>query len=797
MPTLLTTTIPDEYIGEAAVVLFIGLHRFDIQLRFTVFGELLQYDCPALELPKAALKLSYNAKIYTIIIAEIDYLPFRLLQMAFGKQKKYAPSNPWKPVMEKLREMKKGKNLLTLNLKPEHPIVKEFIENGLLSEQRENILSIYYRIYAYTIGNEQYRIEHINGLGNKNNPIAFELILRAVADSNEKISNRAIQILGYWGDIRATQVLLEVLQSSHQEKCIEAAKSLGILNNPESVEPLLSLLHHPSPEVNGYAALALFNLGDDRAVQPMISLLSHPSSPIFSVAFNLIDYKSDMRFVEPMIAVLENNEFRERHHYLAGYLGRLGDSRAVPALIACINEPSLQLRLNAIYSLGIIGDSRSINPLVIALNDPEKQVALRAANALAKLGDDRVIEPLIAALNENREIDCSKAAESLGNLGDIRAVEPLIAALKHPFVSTRLKAIEALGSIKDVRAIPHFIRLIEERQDTSMVFSAKKSMINIGKPAIEPLLKALKHENGEVRRAYADILYSLGDICTVEQLLNVMNDSHFMVCYHLVNAVSKHGEHAILPLISVMMNPKHKAKAYAAAALGYLKDDRAVEPLIEVLKDKDKDVRQFAAQSLGIIADNKAFEPLLGLLKDDNFEVRRRTVSALGHLGDKRAIPYLLKALKSKDKILCRRAIQAFESIGDTNVADFLVPYLKDKNNLVFQQAALTLGRFKDARALKNLIIMVKYNYLFEEHAVPVLSEMGEVAVPTLIEELNSSYYQMRIHAAQILGKTGDKRAIPHLEKRLETETITSCRKAMLEALEKLTANKGKVQSRS
>ncbi len=112
MPTLLTTVIPSSYIGTEIVSLNIGKHPIDVQLRFTVFGELLEYDCPAIELPEAALKLTFTAEDLKLIQAEIEYLPYRLMLMAFVYRNTddLSTIGNWQPVMAKLIQLRQANN---------------------------------------------------------------------------------------------------------------------------------------------------------------------------------------------------------------------------------------------------------------------------------------------------------------------------------------------------------------------------------------------------------------------------------------------------------------------------------------------------------------------------------------------------------------------------------------------------------------------------------------------------------------------------------------------------------------
>ena len=99
------------------------------------------------------------------------------------------------------------------------------------------------------------------------------------------------------------------------------------------------------------------------------------------------------------------------------------------------------------------------------------------------------------------------------------------------------------------------------------------------------------------------------------------------------------GEPAVEPLIQALKDEDSFVREGAAEALGKIGDKRAVEPLINALKDEDRDVREAAAEALGEIGDKRAVEPLIHVL--DYARVRQdKVVTALEKIGwEPRSLP--------------------------------------------------------------------------------------------------------------------------------------------------------------
>ncbi len=139
--------------------------------------------------------------------------------------------------------------------------------------------------------------------------------------------------------------------------------------------------------------------------------------------------------------------------YLLAIVGRVGDQRALDALLARLDDPHLWVRPAAAEALGELGDGRALDALLARLDDPEQRVREAAARALGALGDGRALEGLLACLDDPAPKVREAAARALGTLGDGRALEGLLARLDDPDQDLREAAARALGTLGDGRAL--------------------------------------------------------------------------------------------------------------------------------------------------------------------------------------------------------------------------------------------------------------------------------------------------------------------------------------------------------
>ncbi len=142
--------------------------------------------------------------------------------------------------------------------------------------------------------------------------------------------------------------------------------------------------------------------------------------------------------------------------------------------------------------------------------------------------------------------------------------------------------------------------------------------------AVEALINALKYTSQEkplsaerLRVESAIALGKIADAKAIEPLIDVIKGGEIRVQEAAVNALSKIGEPAVEPLISIIKSKDTNmtAKINSAIILGNIGDRRAVEPLINKLlidsyDNKSWMFRAEAIKALGKIKDPRAVEPL-------------------------------------------------------------------------------------------------------------------------------------------------------------------------------------------
>ena len=152
-----------------------------------------------------------------------------------------------------------------------------------------------------------------------------------------------------------------------------------------------------------------------------------------------------------------------------------------------------------------------VNNLIQKLQSKHAHTRAMAVKELGKIKDTRVVVPLINALKDTDSYVRGQAAWELGEIRDAQAVPQLISVLGNDdFVYVRFEAARALGKIKDVRSVQPLINALKD-EARDIREEAAEALIEIGNPATDQMLQALKEKNV---RAVANGYYFF--ICTGE-----------------------------------------------------------------------------------------------------------------------------------------------------------------------------------------------------------------------------------------------------------------------------------------
>src|SRR6476469_6600435 len=180
----------------------------------------------------------------------------------------------------------------------------------------------------------------------------------------------------------------------------------------------------------------------------------------------------------------------------------------------------------------------------------------------------------------------------------------------------------------------------------------------------------------------------------------------------------------------------------------------SVTEQIAALNDEDWAIREEAATALGGFRDPRAVGPLVCLLRDADRAVRQAAIGAP-------SVPVLGLCLSDPQPEVQEAASSVLALIADERVLIPLIDALGNQDWIVRMHAAKALGRIKDARAIKPLIPLLQDKVkAVREEATIALAEIGNAALPSLLEALKHPEWLVRLHAVEALGKSRSADAV-------------------------------------
>jgi HEAT repeat protein len=458
------------------------------------------------------------------------------------------------------------------------------------------------------------------------------------------------------------------------------------------------------------AALIIGCVSDPRDPQTWIKQLNDPIQQKDAVR-ELVKI-NDPVAVEPLIALYKKSHDPEHLKAIAHFK----DKRALPVFIDSLDysDESFDNAATAANALGDIPDPSSVDPLIKALQKP-------------------------LAIKTRANIVKQEAMRSLGKIGDKRAVPALAKVLETPadeqdFFLNKEAAV-ALGQFGDARAVPALIRgLFMVGRGADIYQFCRVSLLQIGKPSIQPLIDAHEHKNDALEADAKKYVFRPGVI--EYKTANVLGDLHAKEAVPMLvgdlKKPAKGESHAgdlyalgmigdpstTKELTAVLMDAKrdYKERISAAEALNLAGDPAALPALFttaksgDVIKDKEKypDVREAAALSysrLGGAAEAAAFAPLAAGEKvaKDIFDECAQRLAVAKQCG--KDVTCYGKTLDDKTIVRQEKAAFMLARLGKPAL-DPLTAHLKTNEPVVRFAILYGIGRIADkssANAIKAL----------------------------------------------------------------------------------------------
>ncbi len=311
----------------------------------------------------------------------------------------------------------------------------------------------------------------------------------------------------------------------------------------------------------------------------------------------------------------------------------------------------------------------------------------------------------------------------------------------------------------------------------------------------------------------------LFDVAIASHCLNLalecLRFGDFQARWDLSKIFSSFGKAAIAPLLDLLQDPNiaWEGKWFAIRILGELRDPAVPVALVNLLKEleleefaedqadedeadgedhdlfatiidalvqqgasaiselkgllKENTTRLMAVRALAQIRTSATIAPLLTIVDDPNSAIRAIAIEALISFHDPVIPPVLIRALNDRNRAVRKSAVEGLglrpELANTLNLVEKLTPCLWDIHLEVCQQAAIALGRLKQAAAIPSLmkcICATEGSLSFQLAMIRAIawipaSEALEALRTLLLDDLIAPTFSTKIHAelATVLGQ--------------------------------------------
>ena len=232
-------------------------------------------------------------------------------------------------------------------------------------------------------------------------------------------------------------------------------------------------------------------------------------------------------------------------------------------------------------------------------------------------------------------------------------------------------------------------------------------------------------------------------------------------------------------------------RVHAIEAVVAARQERLMPTVQRLLTDQSMPVRFAAALAVGDMKYTIARISASRALRDPDHNVVVAASYAMGRLGDTEYYEVVRKALSSSDQTVRANAAFLLGRIGDPKSIELLKQVQQDRASAdkVRFQALEARAELGDAAVLKKLWAMV---FGYSEDRMIGVRAMGALgsakAREILITKLDDDLLEVRLAAAEQLGKLGDRSGEPEVLDVFEKNLTADLDKRALERINVLTA---------
>jgi HEAT repeat protein len=340
-----------------------------------------------------------------------------------------------------------------------------------------------------------------------------------------------------------------------------------------------------------------------------------------------------------------------------------------PGVVALLAEQlhaeDLETRQAAAVALGRIGDRRAAPALIAALSDRELVVAV--SGALARIGDGQAFEALIGFLGDPDSAIRQSVVAALNSIGHADMPQRTVALLGEPDPHVRESALKIAGYFGYARCLDRVITCCRDASETVRRTAVEQLPFFDDPRVVDPLFASLDDDKASVRSAAVSALARVDHPARADALVRMLSDADSWVRFVAVKALATIGATRALPAVVACAQQDSAAHVRMAAieGIGRLKPPEALTLLEPLTRSANEDLARAALGALGHVDRTEALAVLERAVRAPAAWQRLAAIDALTLRRDER-VPEILQwaAAADDDADVMQAAVGALARIG-------------------------------------------------------------------------------------------------------------------------------------
>jgi serine/threonine-protein kinase len=255
------------------------------------------------------------------------------------------------------------------------------------------------------------------------------LICTLLADPELDVQARAVEVVVKLRHPDTVRHLLPALKDESEFARRSAVEVLNEIADPGSIKYLLSALEDGDWWVRSRASDALAKIGGPKVMDAVLQLVGDKDENIRRSAIEILNQTKDERAISHLVAATRDSDWWVRER-AADALAELRHPAAVPALLDMLDGDPRSVPA-ALRALGRTADAAALPRVLAMVERPEQEIRIEAVHAIGRVANARSADSVKARLQE------------LAAGGDEELARAAADAL------TRIESIDATGAPTD------------------------------------------------------------------------------------------------------------------------------------------------------------------------------------------------------------------------------------------------------------------------------------------------------------------------------------------------------------